>query len=378
MSALLWLGLIGGAGLFWFSRRRGRELDALDGGGPELIPELERLARDWETREGAIRRLEAHGAAGVPALVALLRDDSAARYAAESLGRLGDARALDPLLDLLKHGLPHEYGTARRAAAEALMRLGESGAGALAGAMWGAPSEVVEAGKAALCGCKDARGAGAARGLMSHPSASLRVCALMLLAQSLKEAAAPDLLRAGADLDALVRREAYYYLAEIERTDAAVALFKTALRADGDLFARARAAGALRAWKVRLDTDEKARAVAAAGSAEELGALAAGHASYLVPVLFDGLHERQQAALSRLTRLLTERPGEVPREALVALDELPREAGGQVLGRVYNGPCDETGHEEYVPVKLDLFPLRQLALQELQKRKKARKDGGEG
>lgn len=377
MSALLWLGLVAGAGVFWFSRRRGRELDALDGGGPELIPVLERLAREWETRERAIRRLESHGAAAAPALIALLREVPAARYAAESLGRLGDTRALEPLAAVLKHGLPEDYGAARGAAAQALLELGEAGAGALAGAMWGASSDALRAGAEALVRCVDARAAGAARGLMTHPDAGLRRAALRLLVSALEEGAAPDVLRAARDQDGTVREEAFRELGERPRSSGSEEALKEGLL-DGDPSARRAAAAALLKWKVRLSGGSRARALVAAGTPEQVSALEAEHARVLVDGLFHEDHAIQTAALARLKSLLTAAPADVPRDALIAVDQLPREAGGRALETVFNGPCDETGHLDYVPVKLDLFPLRQLALQELQKRKKARRDGENG
>lgn len=375
MSALLWLGLAGGAGLFWYARRRGRELDALDGGGPELIPELERLARDWDTHEQAVRRLEAHGAAGVPALLALLGDVHAGRRAAAALGRLKDARALEPLAAVVKNGVGGDYGPERDEAAAALLAMGEAGAGALAGAMWGGSPRALEAGARALAACRDARAAGAARGLLAHPHAPLRRAVLVLLGETLKGGAAPDLLRAAQDPDGEVRAEVFGALRGLPRAPEAEEALKRGLE-DGHPPARRAAAAALLEWRARLSGGARARAVVAAGTPEQVAGLDAEHARVLVDGLFHEDHDVQKAAWGRLKALLTATPGDVPRDALIAVDQLPREAGGQVLGRVYNGPCDETGHEEYVPVKLDLFPLRQLALQELQRRKKARGEGG--
>jgi hypothetical protein len=201
----------------------------------------------------------------------------------------------------------------------------------------------------------------------------MRLAALLLIGETLKEASGADLLRAVDDAEGTVRREAFRALGELPRTDAAVAALKKGLH-DDDRYARASAAHGLRAWKAGLNADEKARAVAAAAPSEEFDSLSAEHASYLVDELFAEAHERQKAALERLTRLLTAHGARVPREALIAIDKLPREVGGSVLGTVYNGPCDETGHLGSIPMKLELFPLRQLALQELQKRKRARKD----
>ncbi len=88
----------------------------------------EKLARDLgnedrSTRQEAAQRLLGMGDAAVPALISAVEsgNDTAKYIAAQILGKLGDKRAVGPLMQLLKHD--HEY--IRAVAAEALGKLGD-------------------------------------------------------------------------------------------------------------------------------------------------------------------------------------------------------------------------------------------------------------
>ncbi len=91
-------------------------------GPPAVDPLVARLGESGPRAEPAARALAGIGAGAVEALVAAMRDERAAvrRRAVESLGQIGDARAVDPLLALLREEADAEV---RASAAEALGRM---------------------------------------------------------------------------------------------------------------------------------------------------------------------------------------------------------------------------------------------------------------
>jgi len=71
--------------------------------GPKAIATLAKRLKDADDSVlwHALVALERQGAAAIPALVALLQDEAVTARAASSLGRIGDAESLKPLLDCL-------------------------------------------------------------------------------------------------------------------------------------------------------------------------------------------------------------------------------------------------------------------------------------
>lgn len=120
-----------------------------------IQPLIDVLAHDDAVHEWAMTALQAFGAAAVEQLlVALHAEDPAVRRAsAEAIGRLGDGQAVEPLIAALQSGSDYGHRDLKCAAADALGRLG--GARAIAvlvtGLTTGDDHEVREACMAALC-----------------------------------------------------------------------------------------------------------------------------------------------------------------------------------------------------------------------------------
>lgn len=374
-------GLAASGGAVWYGWNGLLVCDALDGvKDPALIPVLARLARRWETAKSAAARLEEFGPAAVPALCALLGpDNSHSENAAEALGRIGDPSAAPALVAaaVRPRGAGYYIETPRRAAAVAALKLGPQGVGALVSALWGAEKEALDSCGRAIAACPDAAAAPAFRPLLKHPDAGLRSAAVAALKRLTPDAAAADMIEILAvDPDSGVRLDAARALAESRGTPAAQEAMISVLRSGGHP-ARWAAAGALEKWSTPLSLSDRAVVLAVRGKVAEAAALGEAAVPGLIAALDDGMYDVMAAAATELEKALRKWAKKQPKELLVKIDQLPRTASGSTKGWEYNGPCDETGHEAYVSKELDLFPLRQLALQELQRRNKEKrgKDG---
>jgi HEAT repeat protein len=90
--------------------------------GEKIREKLAELLENEEVREDAVKALVRHGAAAVDLLIEKLEEDAFEAIpaaAARALGQIGDARAFEPLAELLRS----ENAASRRAAVEALKSL---------------------------------------------------------------------------------------------------------------------------------------------------------------------------------------------------------------------------------------------------------------
>lgn len=111
------------------------------------------------------------------------------------------------------------------------------------------------------------------------------------------------------------------------------------------------------------------RAAFAAARLEWEAVQAAGPAGIpaLIAAARSGALHAVEPALKGLEKILEKHAPELSPDALEAVSALPKLTGGWT-SRVYNGPCDETGHDVYTTKDIDPFRARQLAKQELGRR----------
>ena len=208
-----------------------RGLGGSIGGGPAL-------ARGFD--QGRFRRRSDTSSAVVAALIEALKDGSpdVRRAAAQSLGNLGDPRAVTGLMGVLADENPE----VRVASAQALGELHDpKSVDALAGHLHDPVSEVRRAVVQALGGMEHGVSAEVFRGVLDDPDAEIRLAAVQAIGERKDRASEATLVRLASDKNAEIRRAALQAIGNLELTAAPPVVFD-ALR-DSDAEVRQTAAG---------------------------------------------------------------------------------------------------------------------------------------
>ncbi len=239
-----------------------------------LIP----LASDYwiSVREGVAEALGMlRDPAGVPTLVRLLGDDvpDVKRDAVVSLGKIGDARAVRPLLDIAL-----QEPLFRFTAGEAITCIGKSAVPILLQILNEEdPGRSLEA-IIVLGRIKDPEATEPIAGMLSHRFAIIRGHAAESLGMIGDARSAPSLIRALSDHDAVVRAQAAAALQKVGDVRAVPALMKLLVDEDLDVCARAATTlgelGDRRAAAALVPLLERAEPEVRGAAADALGKLA--------------------------------------------------------------------------------------------------------
>lgn len=200
---------------------------------------LEPLVSDYwiSVREGVAEALgELRDPAGLPLLVRLLGDEvpDVKRVAIVSLGKIGDARAVGPLIEVAL-----QEPLLRYTAGESIVRIGKFAVPALLEILKGSdPSRVLEA-VIVLGRIKDPSAADAVSTLLSHRFAIVRGHAAETLGQLAEPKSSSALIRALSDQDSVVRAQAAAALLRIPDKRAIKPLIKLLEDKDVDVCVRA-------------------------------------------------------------------------------------------------------------------------------------------
>jgi HEAT repeat protein len=183
---------------------KGSQAESKTAGAPAIIAAAEKI-------EHSVDR------AAVAANIAALRDTNAdvARDAATALGRLGDASAVEPLIDALTNADGYFHCVVRAAAASSLAQLRDARAFyPLAGAVRDTMAEASAEAVRALAAMRDPRAVGVLIDIVRNPTgfflSTVRLAAVSGLKQLGGEAAAAELLNVAgnASEDPVIREAA--------------------------------------------------------------------------------------------------------------------------------------------------------------------------
>ncbi|MEP6732908.1 MAG: HEAT repeat domain-containing protein [bacterium] len=282
------------------------------------------------------RHLTPADSAVVIALIARLKDENAdvRVAAANSLGKLEDARAVPGLIGALKDTEPK----VRSAAAEALGQFKDPRAiTALAAALSDASAEVKQNALDALSNYEEGVPSAAVVPLLNDSSPEIRHKAAHIVGQLKDRSASPALAKLVHDSSPDVRQAAIEALAELHDVSAAAAIHTALTDSNADV--RQQAMSALEELKAPIAeptllallrdpvADVRAKAAELAGERSVIGAIPS-----LRKMLEDSNGDVREHAVSALSNIADSAANDALRAALTSKDAKVRRAAAEALG----------------------------------------------